>query len=166
MPFDESPKDFMPKQALKQMQGQKSMFDNKPKKPTQQQLEQRVEGVQEQALEYKKRAAELFIQFSKSMADPTLAEHRNVFTEASEREMLQKMVQLAMDVNGDPNEAECMGSLTLITCLFKALMAQRDKINDLSYALAALQKKSNPDYIADCVRKEITAALDKQEKRG
>lgn len=47
MPFDEDdPKEYVPKVGVKQVQGQKSMFDGKPKKPTQQEFQQQVQQTQ------------------------------------------------------------------------------------------------------------------------
>ena len=167
MPFDDSPKDFVPKVGLKKTQGSVSMFDNKsPKKPTQQDLDQKVEQIQEQVSEYKQRASELFIKFQKAMADTTLVQNRNMLAVDAEKEMLGGLIQLAVDINADPLEQECMGSLTLITCLFKTVLAQRDKINELACNLDQLQKKSNPDIIMSRVKKELQAALDKPKENG
>jgi hypothetical protein len=167
MPFDDSPKDFTPKVGLKKPQGQASMFDKKgPKPPTQQDLDQKVEQIQEQVSEYKRRASDLFVKFQKAMTDTTLVQNRNILATDAEREMLGGLIQLAADINADPLEQECMGSLTLITCLFKTVLAQRDKINELAYNLDQLQKKSNPDIIISRVTKELQAALDKQKENG
>lgn len=164
MPFDEDdPKEFVPKVGLKQVQGQKSMFDGKSKKPTQQEFQQQVQQTQEKMSGYKKRAADLFVQFSRAMSDKTLAQNRNVFNNESEKELLQNMIQLAIDVNNDPNEQEGMGSLTWITLLFKTCLSQRDRMNELEYALGLLQKKLDSSVISDYINKEIAKALDKKK---
>lgn len=165
MPFDEKdPKDFAPKIGLKkQTTGQKSMFEGKPKAPTQQEFQKQVEGAQEKIAGYKKRAADLFVQFNKSILDKTLPQNRNVFNIESEKEMLQNMIQLAIEINNDPNEQEGMGSLTWITCLFKTTLAQRDRINELEYLLSSLQKKLDSGVLSDYINKEITKALDKKK---
>ena len=165
MPFDDrDPPD--PKTGLKKINGQKSMFDGKPKPPTQQEFQQKVQDVQDRQSGYKKRAAELFIQFNKTVADKKLARNRNVFDEETEKEMLQNMVQLAIEINNDPNEKEGMGSLTWITCLFKTCLSQRDKINELSYEVDTLKKKLDSGALADYINKEIAKALDKQKVNG
>jgi len=161
---DKDPKDYAPKIGLqKQVGGQKSMFDNKPKPPTPQEFQKKVEEVQEKASGYKKRAAELFIQFNKTVMDKTLPQNRNVFNIESEKEMLQNMVQLAMEINNDPNEEDGMGSLTWITCLFKTVLSQRDRINELEYTLSNLQKKMDPSILADYINKQIILALDSKK---
>jgi hypothetical protein len=168
--FDERPKDFAPKRGLKTLPGQKSMFDGKPKPPTQQEFEQQVQQQVQQAQErktnYQSTAAELYAQFMKAIADSTLAENRNIFSVEAEKELLGKMVEFARLANADPEEQECEGSLTLIVLLCKACLLQRDKINDLGCALDKLQKKFNLSNITDYINKEIAKALDKQKDNG
>lgn len=161
MPFDDrEQKEIKPKTGLKPIVGQKSMFADQPKKPTQAEFQQKVQESQERQVGYKKQAAELFIQFNKAMADKTLPQNQNVFFHETEKEMLQKMIQLAMDINSDPNEEEGMGSLTWITLLFKTCLAQRDRINQMDFALTFLQKNA---ATTDYVKQEISKALDKKK---
>src|SRR6266850_3635363 len=104
MPFDEEePKEFKPKFGLKKIEGQKSMFDGKPRKPTQQEFQQKVQSAQDALSGYKKKAADLFVRFNKSMSDKTLIENKNLLHHETERELLQNMIQLAIDINNDPN---------------------------------------------------------------
>ena len=162
MPLDTTPKKFVPKAGLKQMSGQKSMFENKPKPPTQQQFQEQVQEANEKLTDYKKRASELFTQFNKTVADKTLASNRNVLNIDAERELLQNMIQLAMEINNDPNEQDCMGSLTVITCLMKINLAQRDRINDLEHGLVQLKKRMDA---RDLISKQSTD-LDKAPTDG
>lgn len=158
MPFDEeNPKEFVPKVGLKKVSGQQSMFDGKPKPPTQEEFRQQVQSVQDTKTGYNKRAAELFMKFSKTMSDKTLPQNRNIFNNEAERELQLDMVNLAKDINADQNEPEGEGSLTIIICLIKACLAQRDRLNELEYAL---QKKIDAPGITDLIKKEIAAALD------
>lgn len=160
----QGPQEYEPRLGLKkQNTGQKSMFDGKPKPPTQQEFQKKVEDSQEKMAGYKKRAAELFVQFTKTVTDKTLPQNRNVFNVESEKEMLQNMIQLAIEINNDPNEQEGMGSLTWITCLFKTTLAQRDRINELEYMMNLFQKKLDSTALADYINKEIIKALDKKK---
>ena len=157
MPFDEEDdKDFIPKIGVKT--SGKSMFENKPKPPTQQEFQNQVQKSQDAASGYKNRAADLFIQFNKAMADKTLKQNRNMLSIEYEKEMLQNMLQLAVEINRDPNEQEGMGSLTWITLLFKTCLAQRDRLNDMEYALIMLQKKI--DTLSNVIKSEVKSALD------
>lgn len=162
MPFDEK-KEYAPKQTLKQIPGQKSMFDNKPRPPTQQEFQQQVQESQDQVAGYKKRAAELFTQFNKLMADKTLPQNRNVFNTETEKELIGNMVKLAQAMNLDQNENEGDGTLTWVIALLTTTLRQRDRINELEYSLNSLQKKLESAAFTDYINKEINKALDKRK---
>jgi hypothetical protein len=160
------PEDRDLKVGLKKPSGQKSMFEGKPRPPTPQEHQERSQQVEERKSGYKQRAADLFTQFNKSIADKTLPQNRNILNRDAEREMLQKMMQLGMDINNDPMEEESMGSLTLITCLFKVVLAQRDRINELEYLSVVLQKKLDGTALTEFVQKEIVNALKDQKNQA
>lgn len=163
-PFDETPKEPREnKVTLKKVSSQPSMFDNKPKKPTPQEFQEQVREVQERSSGYKKRASELAVQFSRMMADKTLPQNRNVFSNEAKRELLQNMVQLAKDINNDPNELEGDGSLILSIVLFNTCFDQKDRINQLEYALTQVQAKLDSSVITDFISKEIAKVLDKKK---
>ncbi len=159
-PFQD-PDSYTPKSSVKS-QGQ-SMFDGRRRAPTQQEFQQKVQQTQETLTGYNRRAADLFMQFQKAMADKTLPQNRNVFNHEAEKEMLQNMLQLATEINNDPNEQEGMGSLTWIILLFKTCLAQRDRVNELEYAMTSLQKKLDSSALSDFINKEISKALDKKK---
>ena len=158
----QGPQEWTPKSSVKK-QGTASMFDNQRKPPSQQEFQQKVQQSQETLAGYKKRAAELFVLFQRAMSDKTLAQNRNIFNMETEKEMLQNMLQLATEINNDPNEQEGMGSLTLITLLLKTCLAQRDKVNELEFAVSQLSKKLDGPALTDFVTKEIAKALDKKK---
>jgi hypothetical protein len=160
MPFDEDdPKEFAPKIGVKPIVGQKSMFD-KPRRPTQQEFQKKVQGDQDKISGNKRRAAELFIQFQKTMADKTLVQNKNIINNEVDREMLQDMIKVAMEMNDDTNEEhEGTGSLALITVLLITCLAQKDRANQMEYAISVLQKKT--DSLSEQI-KEITNSLDKK----
>ena len=165
MPFEEKdPKDYAPKVGLKkQATGQKSMFEGRPKPPTQQEFRKQVEKVQEIKSDRQVRAAELYFALKKVLTDKTLPQNRNVLNIESEREVLQNVIDLAIEINNDPNEKEGMGSLACITYLLKLSLVQRDKINELEYAVDTFQKKLDSSTLADYINKEIAKALDKKK---
>lgn len=154
--------EYTPKSSMKKP-GTASMFDGQKRPPSQQEFQEKVQSSQETMAGYKKRAAELFVQFQRSMADKTLAQNRNIFNQETEKEMLQNMLQLATEINNDPNEQEGMGSLTLITLLLKTCLAQRDRVTELEFALVQIQKRLDPTVLADVVNKENAKALDKKK---
>ena len=157
----QGPDEYTPKGGVKS-QGQ-SMFDNRPKRPTQQEFQQKVQQSQETLTGYNKRAADLFVQFQRSMSDKTLPQNRNVFLAETEKEMLQNMLQLATEINGNPDEQEGMGSLTWIILLFKTCLAQRDRMNEMEFALVTLQKKLDSSSLTEFINKEIAKTLDKKK---
>jgi hypothetical protein len=164
MPFED--KDFTPKSGLKPMSGQKSMFDGKPKPPSQKQFEQSVEQVQQQLSGHKKKAAELFIAFNKAIMDKTLPQNRNILNMDAEREILQSMIRLSQEINDDPNEAEGEGTLMWIVCLLKTCLAQRDRINELEYGLELVQRSINDGGISELIKREIKQAIDTAKTSG
>ena len=84
--------------------GKKSMFEGKPKVQTQKEFEQKVYVAQEKLSDYNQRAADLFMKFSNAAGDKTLPQHKNFFNNEAETEMLQGMIQLAIEINNDPLE--------------------------------------------------------------
>lgn len=164
MPFDEEDEVQASKKiGLKKVSSQKSIFDNIPKKPTQEDFDKQVTVSQEKMMGHKQKAAELALQFKKLVEDKTLPQNKNVFAQEIEREILTKMVQLAIDINNDPNEQEGMGSLSWITLLLKTILSQRDRINKLEYTLSLLEKKMEPSALSAQILKELSA-LDKDKK--
>jgi hypothetical protein len=146
MPFDEEDdveqKSIQNKTGLNKVSSQKSIFDNIPKKPSSEDFDEKVKQVNEQNSLYKQRAAEYSIQFKKTIADKTLQQNRNVFSNELEQEIVSKMIRLAADINEDPNEQEGMGSLMWVALLMKTCLYQRDRINDLEYSVSQLKKKA------------------------
>lgn len=169
MPFEEKdPKDYAPKIGLKKSAGQqKSMFEDRPKPPSPQKFQQQVRTVEEIKSGYNARAADLYLQFKKVVLDKTLPQNRNIFNSETEKEILQGMMQLAQEINDDPNEQHNgMGSLTLITCLLKMCLAQRDRINELEYSHLLLQKKLDPAVLGEFVKKEIAKEAKVLDKKS
>lgn len=161
---EEDEKDPGPKkERLKNVSSQKSIFEDAPKKPTQQDLEKQVQAREEKGSGYKQRASDLAIKFRKLTEDKTLPSNRSIFANEMEREVLSEMISLAIEINNDPNEQEGMGSLSWITLLFKTSLAQRDRINKLEYAILQMEKISNPANLSSLITKEIAKALDNKK---
>ena len=164
--FDETPRDFTPRLSLKEQGTRtKSMFEGVPKPPTPQEAQQQAQQVVEKSSGYKKRAAELFTQFLKMMGDKTLAQNKNIFNDETDRELQKKLIQLAQDINQDPNEPDDLGTYTLFACFMKALLATRDRINELEYQVFNLQKRFDNEVPA-LIKKEVSSALDKTRSSG
>jgi hypothetical protein len=159
--FDEGPKEPREnKIKLKPVGSQASIFDGKPKKPTPQEFQQQVQAAQERSSTYKKRASELAGQFSGMMMDKTLPQNKGTFATEAKRELLQNIIQLAKDINNDPNEKEGDGSVILSIILLNTCFDQRDRINQLEYGFTQIQKKLDSSVFADFISREITKILD------
>ena len=168
MPFDEEdneqPSIKSQRVKIKNVSSQPSIFDAMPKKPTQEEFSRQVKNVQDRQNSYKTKTAELAISFGKAVTDKTLPGNKNIIQKEMEIDILKGMIKLAQEINADPNEREGEGSLSWITVLLKTCFAQRDRINELEFALTQLQRKVDPAVLGDLVSKEITKALDKQKK--
>jgi|ERR1017187_4609528 hypothetical protein len=166
MPFDEEeqkPSLQAQKIGLKKVSSQKSVFDSMPKKPGPEDFERQVQEAQQRQSTFKTRASDLVVQFNKAMTDKTLRSNKNPFQNEVEKELLLKMVQLAQEINSDPNEREGEGSLSWIIILLKTCFSQRDRINMLEFSVEQLQKKTDMTVLTALIQKEIQA-LDKSKK--
>lgn len=132
--------DSIPVNKTLKIEGKKSLFDDKPKKPTQQDLDSKVKKIGDQQNSYKKRAAEYALSYKKILEDKTLPRNKNVFSQDLEKELLSNMISLAIEINNDENEYEGMGSLGWITILFKNALYFRDRCNELEYKVSMLEK--------------------------
>lgn len=167
MPFDDDYKKLSDQPAqsgVKNVSSQKSIFDNKPRKQTQQEFDQRVKNVEEVKSGYKSQTAELGVSFNKLMADKTLVENKNILAQDMEREVLVRMVRLAEAINNDPaEEKDGNGSLSWVALLLKTCLNQRDRINQLEYELSKIKQATTPMALSVVINKEISAALDKKK---
>lgn len=165
MPFDEDEKDSdnpLNKKGLKKVSSQLSIFDAMPKKPSQEEFEKRVQNMQERNSGYKAKVADLTAKYKKILFDKTLKQNKNVFAVELERDILAQMVNLAIDINHDPDEGEGMGSMAWTTVLLAVCLSQRDRINQLEHHASLLEKKCDPYAISVLISKELQA-LDKKK---
>ena len=146
MPFDEEDElepNPIQKIGLKQISSQKSIFENNPKKPSVESFDHTVKEYQNKSSNNKIRISELALLFNKSMADKTLKSNKTIFANEIEQDLLSRMIQLAIEINADTSEHEGMGSLGWITLLLKTCFSQRDKINNLEYAISKIERQIN-----------------------
>jgi len=164
MPFDEENNDqqsiHSQKVGLKKVSTQQSIFDQLPKKPTQDDLNQNVKKIQDRESASKKQAADLALKFYHMMADKTLPENKNQFQKELELELLKDMINFGNEINNDASEKEGIGSISLIALMLKNCISQRDKINNLEYSISKLEKKH------DAILKEIDKVLDIKKQNG
>jgi hypothetical protein len=153
-PFEEPEIIAKPKIGLKKPEN-KSMFDNQPKKQEkaqQEEFKQRASEVNERFNSYNERAMEAVSSFMKLLDDQTIAKNKSSFAPQLEQEVIGKFQNLALDMEADELQPNGMGSIGVVTFLLKVALIQRDKINQLDYAISQLQGK---------VKEVIAKSLDK-----
>lgn len=143
MPFDDD--DFEPdkKGNIKKVSSQKSIFETKDKKPNQADLEKKINQMLEKQEDYKSQVAKLALDFKKLLADKTLPENKSIIAKSVESDIVSQMIKLGIDINNDEKEQEGMGSMGWILILLKTCLYQRDRLNELEFALDTMQKKIN-----------------------
>lgn len=123
--------------------GQKSMFDQKPKLPSQQEFEQKASEINNKLINYRQMTAEMGLKFKKIVLDKTLPQNKSVLVIDMERELLKDMMKLASQINNDENEKEGEGSLGWIAVLFTTALQYRDRCNVLEYELSNIKAAVN-----------------------
>lgn len=145
MPFDEEEEEILAprKSGLKKASSQKSFLDGAPKKPSQKDFDKRVRDSQEKLSGYKASAGELSKKYISVLQDKTLKQNKSLFSRQMEQELISSMIELAVDINNDPDEQEGMGSLSWITLLLKVCLSQNLKLNELEYKISKLEAVDN-----------------------
>lgn len=128
------------KSGLK-INNKKSIFSQLPKKPNPAEFQQQVKDSQEKVMGYELEASQLAAMFQKLLEDKTLPENKNSLALEAERELIGKIVEIAVKLNNDTNEQEGMGSVGTSILLFRAVMMQKDRINKLEYSLVQAEKE-------------------------
>ncbi len=93
--------------------------------------------------EYKQQVWDLSIKYKSFIENKTLPENRGPIASNLEKEVLDKLVQLATEMNEDETQLQSVGSTALCMLLMKCMLIQRDVINTLSFKLEQLDKKTH-----------------------
>lgn len=142
MPFDDDDDDIPPtksKVGIKLNNSQSIVSKNK--KPSTEEFHKKAQEANKKTLAYTDRAKDLSVKFIKLLEDKTLLENKNTVLLDLEKEIISDLVGLGIDINSDENELDGMGSIGLTSLIFKCLMRQRDRINNLEYNLYLLDKR-------------------------
>ena len=119
----------------------KSIFNSIPKKPNPEKLKKEIQESQEQTMGYELEAAQLATLFQKLLEDKVLPDNKGLAHQESEKDLISKIVDVAIKLNNDENELEGMGSVGISLLLFRAVLYQKDRINQLAYSLQQADKK-------------------------
>lgn len=90
--------------------------------------------------DYKQRMNDLAVKFKTIVEDRTLGENKTLLVKEVENEILQKLVQLASEMNADEAQDEGLGNTALSMLLMKMLLLQRERINALDFRLEKLNR--------------------------
>lgn len=141
MPFEDEDKEEKKKIGLNKISSQKSLFDNKPKKPSKQEFELAVIKSEDKTNAYKNKISTLAQKYLSIVNDKTLSQNKDLFSKDFEKETISNMIRLAEELNSNLDELEGTGSLSWITILLKVCLLQRDRINTLEYYLNSFDKR-------------------------
>lgn len=159
MPFDDDGYDASrrPKKGVKI--SNKDSTVPQPKSSGKAVFEGRAENAFSTYEEYKQRTWDLSTKYKSFIEDKILPENKSIITRELEKEVLDKLVALASDMNADEYQPEGIGSVALNMLLMKCMLIQRDTINSLAYKVQKLEretveiksavKKSNDDTAKD-----------------
>lgn len=104
-------------------------------------FEQKVNDTHERLQGHLRTAYELGVEFANLMADTRVSENIGPHDRTYEKGVIRKLVEYAITVNGDEQEQEGMGSVSLITLCLKMFFKMRDQINTLSYEKHLLERR-------------------------
>ena len=142
MPFDDDDADDDgAKHSGLKLSNKKSIFNQLPKKSTPAEFQQQVKQSQEKIMGYELEASQLAAMFQKLLEDKTLSENKNQLSLESERELISKIIDIAVKLNNDTNEQEGMGSVGISILLFRAVLMYKDRLNKLEFNFAQQEKQ-------------------------
>lgn len=90
---------------------------------------------------YKQEIWDLSIKYKSFIESKVLPENRGPIAINVEKEVLDKLVQLAIDMNEDELHQQGVGSTALCMLLMKCMLIQRDIVNTLYFKVEQLEKK-------------------------
>lgn len=144
MPFDSDESDEV-KTPVRKIGVKKALqSSNQPSKSEiRNNFEKKADTEFEKVEDYKQQMWELAVQFRSFIENKTLPENKGPIASNLEKEILDKLVQLATDMNEDELQPQGIGSTSLCMLLMRCMLKQRDTINQLSYELSKLDRKVN-----------------------
>lgn len=145
MPFDDD-EDVNPAPKMKGMKiSNSSRANNPPPKPSAEAFQKQASEANDRATDFAKRAQDLATRFIKMMEEKTLVQNKSVFAVDIEKETMTDLIKLGIEINNDEtipvDQPGGMGSIGLISMLFRSVIGLRDRVNNLEYSLNQANKK-------------------------
>lgn len=143
MPFDDEIPTPIKQKGMKISNSSRS--NNPPPKPSAETFQKQAGEANDRAIDFSKRAQELATRFVKMMEEKTLVQNKSVFAIDIEKETMTDLIKLGIEINNDEtlpvDQPGGMGSIGLISMLFRSLIGLRDRVNNLEYSLNLANKK-------------------------
>jgi hypothetical protein len=131
-----------PKANLKENLAKKSRFakdDDAPKK-TAVDFDKEVVNHQKNENDIRQRVMELSNKFKSALKDKTLEENKGPIKKDYESEIINQLCDVGLRMNNDQNQPEGLGSIGLSNLLFRAILIQRDMINEQSFQISQMKR--------------------------
>lgn len=91
--------------------------------------------------DYKQQMWDLSVKYKSFIESKVLPENKGPIAANLEKEVLDKLVHLAIEMNEDETQPEGVGSTALCMLLMKCMLLQRDAISSLQFKIDQLEKK-------------------------
>lgn len=142
--FSDDTVENLPQQStgLKENIANKSRFAkpaNAPPKRTASDFDHDVAEHQRKDIDIRNKAAELSTKYRSLLKDKTLEQNKGPNKRDLENQVIAQLCDIGIRLNNDQVKPEGVGSIGLINLLLRAVLIQRDTINDLGYKVFKLQ---------------------------
>jgi len=140
MPFDSDQEQKAPvrKVGVKQVNITQPSVNNAETKTL---FEKKADEQMSKIENYKTQIWDLSIKYKSFVENKVLQQNKGPIAINLENETLDKLVQLAEEMNEDSTQPEGIGSNALCMVLLKCMLIQRNSINELHYKIEQLNKK-------------------------
>jgi hypothetical protein len=91
--------------------------------------------------EHKQTVWELSGKFKAMIEDHTLPENKTIISKDLEKEVLDKLIEIATIINADQVYPDGWGSSALEMLLMKMILLQRDTLNSMAFKIDKLEKQ-------------------------
>lgn len=135
----------------------KSIITNKVKEK--ELFEQKAIEANKNLAQANSKAAQLVKNFWVILKDTELQENKGPLSKNIEKEALNNLIEYARSLNNDENQMEdSLGSISLITLLFKSVLYQKDLLNNANYEINNL--KENIELLKNELRDGLSKKVD------
>jgi len=136
--FNDEDVQYVAKKTVKLDNSKSSVPENPPKLED---FRTKVNEILSHEEEQKKVAFELTKKFLGLFKDKTLDEQKNPKDRDAEKNIIRDLVDFARIINSDSNQEEDLGTISFLITLARALISERDRANEIEYALVQTKKE-------------------------